>query len=682
MKEFTERNLKIVLLFIATIILLYALYLARNLFAPGILLNGEHPIFSLLLQCFKDSSEWFLPGFWCQYLPHFSSTFVVVPPLFYLLVIALSTVFSIETAYKIGVAIEWFFVPTVIFILFLRAKKYVAAIISFASLLFLEGGVFGFTYVVLYGARHSIAWGLLILNWIVLKRFLEKPSTKRMVASACFSAFASLWHFAVSLFFPLLFIFLVLKHRKQAKESLWMLLCYTIIVLMLTSFWLVPFIFKGIFLQEIIGAYTYTKIPLTEVIDAFLKVVHRLPILMQAVGSIGILLWITNRNLIGQLLRTGVGLIVLVFLLLPFPQLTTFFQITRLAELFAILLGVGNGLFFEWLHSKHWFYEKKWAFLAALFLAGFILVAQASVVKHEAKFILTSGDDRLGIAPAELYNELTKVLNKKTSGRLLIDDIFTGENTVKLHPITLISGTRFWAPLALLTKKETVFVTQIETVEYDENKNKIVKSTILNPVTLYTRFLKGDLNFTTLMQRTNVLDTLNVDTILSFTPNDKLYSPAATPVKDLGLYADNQKFYLELPKSQTTTLQTPLHAIYFHLFQRSAANYFEIKGEGKILREIYNGTKIKAIVDVKKPALISLKQMAWPNWKVFIDGTEKEFNVNELGFMTVELPPGKHEINFVYSRLAYEYLGIFLTAFGMLLVLIYFTIVSFARKHT
>jgi hypothetical protein len=87
---------------------------------------------------------------------------------------------------------------------------------------------------------------------------------------------------------------------------------------------------------------------------------------------------------------------------------------------------------------------------------------------------------------------------------------------------------------------------------------------------------------------------------------------------------------------------------------------FELQADSTRQAEItsYDNHEIKLAVSVSKPSLLILSEIYYPaGWKVFIDGAEKQIHRTNAILRSVLVPPGQHEIRFVFRPKSF-YIGL------------------------
>lgn len=74
-------------------------------------------------------------------------------------------------------------------------------------------------------------------------------------------------------------------------------------------------------------------------------------------------------------------------------------------------------------------------------------------------------------------------------------------------------------------------------------------------------------------------------------------------------------------------------------------------GEGKANITYYSPNKVLIFVETQRPALLFLSDTFYPQWKVKVNGSEKEIYRTDYAFRSVFVPAGKSTVEFYYSGL-------------------------------
>jgi uncharacterized membrane protein YfhO len=69
------------------------------------------------------------------------------------------------------------------------------------------------------------------------------------------------------------------------------------------------------------------------------------------------------------------------------------------------------------------------------------------------------------------------------------------------------------------------------------------------------------------------------------------------------------------------------------------------------------------------PGLLVLSEIAYPGWRVFVDGNSEDMEVAEGLLRAVRLDQGVHKVEFIYRPVS-VYMGLALWVIGLLLVLV------------
>lgn len=612
--------------------IIYAVYLTKNLWATGILLNGEHSVFLSLLRCFEESNSWLLTGFWCQYLPQFNSTYSFFPPLFSIITLLFSIVLPIEVAYKLTLVISWLFIPTTVFILFAHTKKYYAAASTFLLTLFLTTGIgnFGFEYIVLWGgAQHALGWGLLMINTVLGISFFRQPTKKKIVGLTVVTALLLLAHFLIFMFFPIVLIILAIKYHDATKKHIKPLAFYAILVGLIASFWLLPFAIKTTQLRPLgmlVGDFSKVVSPF-ETLQKIWEGSSSLSVIFLIAGIIGLACYGLKKDILGESVRIFGVMFLIVLLLGLVKGLNALVVPVRLVQLFPIAIAIGAGMLIELLAIEAKPYRK----LLALSILLAVLVPEAEHVGAKSEYLFTTQDARIGFKVADWYKELGGKISE-TNERIIVEDSYDQLRIGNKQPNVkdILASTRLFVPAAVLLKKEMIFI-------YSKD---VGKSVFIDVIPWYAYFTQGEINTTTQKQVEGALNAFNSGFVLSKEPT---WSAASQmPVV----------WTLKVMDANITLRE-----------KQGEPHYFS-----GVDTEAYYGTKAEAQVKTDKTRKITFKQGFWPNWKAYVNGIQTKIGMNEVGFMTVEVQPGSHKVEFAYERLWHEVLGVVLTVLGLVLL--------------
>ncbi len=93
-----------------------------------------------------------------------------------------------------------------------------------------------------------------------------------------------------------------------------------------------------------------------------------------------------------------------------------------------------------------------------------------------------------------------------------------------------------------------------------------------------------------------------------------------------------------------------------------------------------NSNKIEIQTNIEKPGVLILAESAYPGWKVFVDGKEKQCLWLNLLFQGVEIDKGKHRVEFIYSPDKFG-IYIFISCISVLLFLSAWLYCSFTGRR-
>jgi uncharacterized membrane protein YfhO len=74
-------------------------------------------------------------------------------------------------------------------------------------------------------------------------------------------------------------------------------------------------------------------------------------------------------------------------------------------------------------------------------------------------------------------------------------------------------------------------------------------------------------------------------------------------------------------------------------------------------------------VEAKEDNLLVLSDTYYPGWKAYLDGNPVKIFRANYNFRAVSVPPGKHEVKFVYNPISVK-LGVLVTSLGIIGILV------------
>jgi hypothetical protein len=89
--------------------------------------------------------------------------------------------------------------------------------------------------------------------------------------------------------------------------------------------------------------------------------------------------------------------------------------------------------------------------------------------------------------------------------------------------------------------------------------------------------------------------------------------------------------------------------------------------EARVLNPKFENHKITLQTEAPGPCMVVLSQTYYPAWKAYVDGKATKLWRANNAFQSVEVPSGKHRLEFVYEDGAFHF-GLLLSASGLLLV--------------
>jgi len=79
----------------------------------------------------------------------------------------------------------------------------------------------------------------------------------------------------------------------------------------------------------------------------------------------------------------------------------------------------------------------------------------------------------------------------------------------------------------------------------------------------------------------------------------------------------------------------------------------------------YQDRRVLCEVDARKPGYLVLLDSYYPGWQAYVDGKEAQILRANYAFRAVEVPAGKHRVEFSYRPLSF-YAGLALSCMGLL----------------
>lgn len=626
-----------------------ALLLTSQIWTPGFLMNGDHGMHYSLMQCFKEGSQWLPTGAWCSVLPQWSYNYLFFPPLFYWLVLFFSFVLPLAIAYKLVVLLSWFFLPAVVCWFFLQNNKTVAALVSFALLLFLnvEVSVFGFDYVFLYGGIPQVlGWGFFILSYVFFTGLVKSPDFRACAKFVAACSLLVLSHAIIFVLFLILAVFIGFNHRKELVLCWKRVLFCFLLVFGLTAVWTVPFLFKSYFLQNLNALPEVGR-------SAPVVLVHGLQKLSPFVLVFGVFGWLWNfkkKERETVFVKALFWLFVVVFFLGFFPFAYSFASWFRLSQLLIILAVFGCSLFVEHIFAfqsgKNFAKPIKYCLVIAVALL--FVLPQFIQASASSRLLLTSKDGRLGNSVESIYSLIAQVVGG--GNRVFVEDFYYQSSIESRQAETkgLHDTTRFWIPFAVFSDNEVI--TGFDVIKEDAG------TYALSVVGGYGQFVQQDfvISGKRISKEDFEVDNEKVKTMLESVGTNYVLSTSKKWDKIFG------------------TLSVFWEAEDLKIFYHNSSSSIFAVNEGTILNEAYTGLSAEADLQSANETVLVFRNPVFPNWLAFVDNEKVSIGKNELGFMAVKVPAGRHKVSFKHALLWYEYLGLASSLISILIVIVLF----------
>jgi hypothetical protein len=103
----------------------------------------------------------------------------------------------------------------------------------------------------------------------------------------------------------------------------------------------------------------------------------------------------------------------------------------------------------------------------------------------------------------------------------------------------------------------------------------------------------------------------------------------------------------------------------------------DLKNKIDLISESNN--RLQFLVKVREESLLILSDTYFPGWKAYLDGKPVKIFRANYNFRAVSIPPGKHEVKFVYHPLSVK-LGVLVTSLGIIGILVMGLSSQFKRR--
>lgn len=599
------------------------IFLISGLFKPGYIMNFDNPLRQGLLQCYKQSPIWLLTATWCSYLQAGIAPFQAYPPIFNHVVIFFWWFFSLQIAYKMALMVSWLLLPSIIAWILWQHKHPLAAAMAFALIL-LDIGIpdqTGLEFMLLMGsgANQIIDFALFFLLISIAISFFINPTKKRLVGISLVTALYILAHPTTSVFVLPVLIFLYLKFRKNLVNHQHLILSYPLLVILLAGYYLIPIAFNlesndpsGLS-TESIGIWPLAISQITAHAHPLIILLGILGLTLAAFGPRD--LWAFPAIFFSIMIIWTINPL---FSTIPGSGIL---PLNRTIGINYYILLIGAALFLERL--TEWNYSKKQTntigiiatVIIFLFLTFHLTIESNSRLKN-----ITTSDH-----PS--YQPYLKILQelKSINGRILLEETY-GQTPYPVNLSTMWGIGPLYSPSDLIHPTLRFFKHPYSGTQGDA--------------------LQGwQINSFTQPQLLAIMETFNIEYIVALGKT----------------YKDTFAF---LPKQEYGNIT---------IFKNTATPVNFFRSEGGTIQEFsYHKTSAKTNVDSNKGTSLLFKVRYWNNWKATIDEEPTPITRTSQEYMELDVPKGKHTIQFEYKMRWWDYLGLLMSLTGIaLLILIY-----------
>ena len=601
----------------ATILALIAI---QPLFTPGYLMNFDHPLRQGLLECYLDGPMWSLPATWCSFLQAGVAPFQSYLIMFNWVVLAFHLVFSLELAYKLGLMVVWFLLPTAIAVILWRRGHPLMAAFAFTLLLLDHGAQdatgLEFFLIVNTGMGQVLGYGMLAITLAIAVEVYSRPTWRGVGGLSLSTAIYFLSHpTTFQLFIPILVI-VSLIHWREILRHQTMFLLYPILVFLLASHFLFPVLAN---LQSVEPGGIVSQIP------SFWPLVQEKigdnmnPILI-VFGIIGLslLAWKGRESI--WAIPALAGAILISWVLYPFISWTHIFDFAQLGRTIGImynLLLIGSAAFIEFLvkcgsglESR----KKVGAFMVVILVFGFLSTDLFFITLGRSQDIKT-------LSHPAFSKEVQFLKSVRASpGRILVEETY-GQTDYPLNISSVWGIAPVFSGVDLVNPSIRFFK-----YPYAGSQGGNIQGMQL------AKMSRGEL--------TGILEDWNIAAVVAGSPQ----------------YRDSFSF-LAIEKTMGTMIVYRNNA--------TPVDYFYI-ADGIIEHSGYIGTYGAANVTANKDQGVLFKVRYWNNWRAYVDREPGLMVRNDQDFMAVYIPRGNHVIEFKYAMRWWDYIGWLMTFIGLL----------------
>ncbi len=617
-----KKLLPFIIIIISSIV---GLWILSPIFKSGIPMNIDLPFHYGRISCFEKSEFWSLPSMWCPYgqagIASFQA-YALVP--FYLMMI-FNWLLPLEVAFKIVLIIVYFLLPIGGFLLLYKRGHALSGAFAFVFLLFEHGSWHsgGFDKIFYVGLfSNAMGSAMILISFAFAFDLFTKPSVKNLIKLTIVSSLLFLSHAATFMFFPIILLIIAFFYYQNVKKNLRLFIAYPILVFLIVSFWLIPFLAKQDYYVKSGGG----NVKFNE-INVYLFSTLSLWIII--LGFIGIIIMFFTKKtdffVIGIVTLSIPLLWIIGFIWPSFPFFKYIQMIRNLAEFrsfliisAALLLGLLSNIFIL-------LWKKRISLLpVSLFIFLIIAIYLSQGLSQQSNIIILSN-----LPEFKQIEEIYELLNN-TQGRIIVEDTLfgAGQNALSFsHPFALSPA-----------------LTNLELIGTGDN----LYNTFDFSNTQQGNLLEKHISQYSNDEINNLFNDLNIEYVVAFTPQ------YIQKFKNWQLYKNIGIWHI---------FKTPINT-----------SYFEIK-DGLIKSSEYRRTSARVLVEAEKDTKLLFKIRAFPNWIISLDGKKISYEISSRGLIIVNVPKGSHEILFNYRMINIDYIGYLLSLVGL-----FFLILIWKRK--
>ncbi len=607
-------HLPVILVVIGTFL---GLYFVSPLAQDGVPMNIDLAFHYGRIACFEKSPMLSLPTFWCPQSQAGIASFQAYAMMPFHLVSIFSWVMSLAAAYKLMLVFTFFLLPAGALFLLWYFDMPLAGAFAYL-LLIVEHGSWhagSFDKIFLVGMfSNAFGSGMLLFALAGAYLLFEKPSWKSCIIASAITAIFFLGHAATFMFFPLVLILMAVLYKDSALKNWKKLAVYPLVVFLLVSYWLVPFIAKNAYYVDSGGG----NVKYQEIQDYLFKDLSWILLSFSLIGFVYCVIFGDKRlKVLG-----AISLIIPLLWLLGFIWPSFFYfkyiqMIRNLGEARTFILifaGIALGAIGK-INLRIRNFRLPLAVISIILL---YLIAQPLFALTDSKkssILMSSQPDF--VRQANLYSKLEGI-----PGRIIVEDtLFYIPNTVFMlsHPYALSPSI---SDVELLGAGDNLY----NSPDFSNTQQDV--------------FFDRPISSVTKAQMDHILTDLNVQYVIAF----------AGP-------------YMDRFQNFTITNQDPPFTVYA---TNITSSYFRME-DARLSDEVYRRTSASVRVTSEGGELL-FKVREFPNWQVKIDGIEVPHKVSDLGLLIVQVPAGEHIVTYDYVYRFVDIFGYILTSAGLIMI--------------